>query len=165
MGIRSERPGDSGAIRSITTAAFKGAEHSNQTEASIVDALRAAGALTVSFVAVDRGEIVGHVAFSPVIIEGEDKGWYGLGPVSVLPDHQRKGIGQALIREGLSRLELAGANGCVVLGDPAYYERFGFATDPTLRYKDVPVEYFKMLMFAGAAPAGSVSYHPGFDAA
>lgn len=164
MEIRWERPDDIGAICSITTAAFKEVEHSRQTEAAIVNALRAADVLTVSFVAVDGGEIVGHVAFSPITIDGEDKGWYGLGPVSVRPDRQRKGIGQVLIREGLAQLKRAGANGCVVLGDPAYYERFGFASDPALRYQNVPAEYFRRITFAGDAPTGRVSYHSGFDA-
>src|SRR5262245_55623298 len=93
MEIRGERPGDARAIRSITNAAFAGAEHSSGTEAAIVDALRASGAMTVSLVAVAGNEVVGHVAFSPVRIDGQDFGWYGLGPVSVRPDCQKQGIG------------------------------------------------------------------------
>lgn len=104
MEIRQERPEDIEGIRQITKAAFEPIEHSSQTEAAIVDALRSAGALTVSLVAVADGEIVGHVAFSPVTIDGADKGWYDLGPVSVRPDRQKEGIGGALIREGLARL-------------------------------------------------------------
>ncbi|WP_269931134.1 GNAT family N-acetyltransferase [Aminobacter sp. HY435] len=163
MKIRPEQPGDVETIRLLTQAAFKNAPHSSQTEAAIVDALRDAGALTVSLVAVEGDQIVGHVAFSPVTINGKDADWYGLGPVSVWPDRQAKGIGQALIREGLGRLKQRGAGGCVVLGDPGYYGRFGFASDPGLRYGDIPPEYFQRLAF-GPAPKGEVAYHPGFDA-
>jgi len=99
---------------------------SDDTEARVIDALRVAGALARSLVATQGGEVVGHVAFSPVTINGEAGDWYGLGPVSVWPDRQRRGIGQALIREGRRRLQGMGAGGCVLLGDPAYHARFGF---------------------------------------
>ena len=165
MQIRPESPADASAIHILTEAAFKDAPHSSQTEAKIVAALRAAGALTVSLVAVVDGEIVGHVAFSPVTINGVADGWEGLGPVSVRPNVQGKGIGQALIREGLQQIAAAGAAGCIVLGDPAYYRRFGFEHDAELTYGDVPGGYFRRLLLHGAAPKGEVSYHPGFDAA
>ncbi len=165
MQIRQERPQDAAPIHAITEAAFKGMPHSHQTEARIVEALRTAGALTLSLVAVQDGEIVGHAAFSPVRIDGVDGGWLGLGPVSVRPDQQRKGVGQALIREGLSQLGSLRATGCVVLGDPAYYGRFGFESDPRLVYADVPPAYFQRLVLTGAAPTGEVTFHPGFDVA
>lgn len=164
MDIRAERPADIHAIRDITIAAFKGAEHSSGTEASIVDALRMAGALTISLVAVGGEDVVGHVAFSPVTIDSKATGWFGLGPVSVRPDCQGSGIGKALIEAGLTQLRDGGAHGCVVLGDPRYYARFGFLSDPALRYADVPPEYFQRIVFKGPAPTGSVAYHPGFDA-
>jgi len=162
--IRAERPEDAAAIRTITTAAFEGAPHSSGTEAAIVDALRAASALTVSLVAVQDGEVVGHIAFSPVLVSSKPMEWFGLGPVSVRPDRQGAGIGEALVRYGLSRLEAQGAEGCVVLGDPGYYGRFGFAADRNLRYSDVPPEYFQILSFGAPPPKGEVAYHPGFDA-
>ncbi len=164
MEIRPERVEDVDAIRVLTTAAFRGKEYSSQTEAAIVDALREAGALTLSLVAVDENEIVGHVAFSPVTINGEGSGWYGLGPVSVRPDRQRQGTGQALITDGLARLEHLNAAGCVLLGDPAYYHRFGFRTDPALQLPGVPPQYFQTLAFTPVSPQGTVAYHPGFDA-
>ncbi|KUL95817.1 GCN5 family acetyltransferase [Bosea sp. WAO] len=164
MQIRLECPEDTDTIRSLTAAAFKDMLHSSQTEAAIVEALRKAGALTVSLVAIMDGEIVGHVAFSPVKVNGTAKGWYGLGPVSIWPNQQRKGIGQALIRDGLDRLRRLNAQGCVVLGDPAYYSRFGFMSDPELRYGDVPPEYFQRLVFTAIAPKGEVAFHAGFDA-
>jgi putative acetyltransferase len=164
MNIRAEIPEDAAIIRAITSAASEGAPHSSGTEAAIVDALRAAGALTVSLVAVQNGEIVGHVAFSPVTIDCKSTGWFGLGPVSVRPDQQGAGIGQALIRHGLDQLRRMGAEGCVVLGDPRYYRRFGFTNDPELRYGDVPPEYFQQLLLKGVTPKGEVAYHPSFDA-
>lgn len=164
MHIRPEQPADIDTIRSLTRAAFEKAPHASQTEAAIVDALRDAGALTVSLVAEDNSEIVGHVAFSPVTIDGEDLGWFGLGPVSVWPDQQGKGIGQSLIRRGLDGLQRLGAKGCVVLGDPAYYGRFGFVADPGLTYGDIPPEYFQRLTFDAGLPKGEVAFHAGFDA-
>jgi len=163
MQIIQERPQDVAAIHALTQTAFKDARYSSQTEARIVDALRDAGALTLSLVAIEDGEIIGHVAFSPVRINGRPGGWYGLGPVSVWPDRQRGGVGSAIIRDGLDRLRAMGAEGCVLLGDPAYYGRFGFASDPGLRYGDVPAGYFQGLAFAGGLPTGEVTYHPGFD--
>jgi putative acetyltransferase len=165
MQIRQERPEDATTIRVVTDAAFKGKPYSHQTEARIIDALRAAGALTISLVEIENAEIVGHVAFSPVRINGAASDWYGLGPVSVRPDRQQRGIGQALIRDGLQRLQSTSAAGCVLLGDPAYYGRFGFESDPNLRYGDVPSRYFQRLTLNGSPPKGDVSFHPGFDVA
>lgn len=101
----------------MTEAAFRDAPHSDQIEAAIVDALRAAEALTISLVATDADDaIVSHVAFSPVTIDGEDQDWYGLGPVSVMPACQGHGIGSDLVNDGIARLRTLGARGCVVLG-------------------------------------------------
>jgi predicted N-acetyltransferase YhbS len=163
MQIRQERPGDAATIRALTGAAFKGKSFSNQTEAKVIDALRAAGALTLSLVATEGGQVIGHVAFSPVWINGEAGDWYGLGPVSVWPDRQRAGIGQALIREGLQRLQAMSAGGCVLLGDPAYYRRFGFESDPDLYDVGAPPGAFQRLILNGSRPAGEVSFHPAFD--
>nr|WP_276524080.1 N-acetyltransferase [Ensifer adhaerens] len=162
--IRSERATDIATIRQITKAAFAPMAYSSQTEAEIIDALRNAGALTISLVALDQGEIIGHVAFSPVTIDGEDKGWFGLGPVSVRPDHQKSGTGGRLIREGLARLAKTGAKGCVVLGEPDYYKRFGFENHAALHLEGVPAEYFMAEAFEGPVPSGRVSFHAGFDA-
>ena len=165
MTLEDERPGDIAVIRALTRAAFEGAPYSDQTEAQIVDALRAAGALTLSLVAALDGEIVGHAAFSPVRIDGRLYGWYGLGPVSVRPDHQRRGIGSAVISHGLDRLRRMQARGCVVFGDPRYYGRFGFVCDPRLTYPPSPDGYFQRLSFTPSTPTGQVDYHAAFDAA
>ena len=149
-------------MSSLITAAFAVAEHSDGTEARIVERLREAGALTLSLVADDAGEPVGHIAFSPVTIDGQHSDWFGLGPVAVRPDRQGEGIGSALIREGLQRINEMGAAGCVLVGEPAYYGRFGFAADARLKYAGVPAEYFQALRFRGDMPVGSVVYQPAF---
>lgn len=160
--IRAEAPGDVASIRVVTAAAFENAPFSNQTEAAIVDALRHAGALSLSLVATDKGELVGHVAFSPVLIDGQSGGWYGLGPISVRPDRQRQGIGKSLITRGLEELSGRGAAGCVVFGEPGYYRRFGFRSDPKLSYSGAPPGYFQRCIFKGAPPTGAVRYHAAF---
>lgn len=162
MQIRPERPGDEEAISLLTTAAFLTAEHSDGTEAQIVEQLRKARALLLSLVAEGETGISGHIAFSPVVIGGAGQGWVGLGPVSVAPAHQRGGIGGALTRDGLARMQAAGHGGCVVLGDPGYYARFGFAVTPGITYPGVPPEYFMALRFDGPLPQGEVAYHPAF---
>ena len=165
MQLRPEHPADAPAIASLIAQAFDGHPHSGGTEPAIVRALRAAGALTLSLVAVGGDDgIVGHVAFSPVTIAGHPGRWYGLGPISVLPALQRTGIGSRLMNEGLARLKALGAEGCVVLGEPAYYGRWGFAVHPGLVYPGVPPEYFMALAFEGEVPRGEVGYHAAFEA-
>ncbi len=163
MHIRKEMPQDAAEIRRLTDEAFRTVAYSNQKEGEIVDALRAAKALTLSLVTEEDGQVLGHVAFSPVQIGGEDKGWYGLGPVSVSPDRQGEGIGGKLIREGLALLRAAGAKGCVLLGDPGYYGRFGFKADQRLKLPGVPPEYFQCLPFGPDIPEGDVAFDKAFD--
>ncbi len=162
MIIRPENQRDIEEIRGLVTAAFEGAPHSDGTEGAIVDALRQAGALTLSLVAEREGEILGHVAFSPVRIGEQDIEWFGLGPVAVRPDRQRQGVGIRLIEAGLERIRALGGKGCVVLGDPDYYARFGFKANPGLSFPDVPAEYFQCLTFGPDIPRGVVAYHPAF---
>lgn len=163
MIIRLENEGDADAIHALTAAAFQGKPFSDGTEAQVVNALRAAGALTISLVAEDYDEIVGHVAFSPVTINSQPGGWYGLGPISVAPARQRRGIGTALIETGFTHLRGLGAEGCVLLGDPAYYSRFGFIGDAGLSHRDVDRRFIQFFSFTGATPAGEVAFHPAFD--
>ena len=120
LSIRPEQPADVAAIYAVHAAAFP-----SEGEARLVDALRAAGRLSLSHVAVEDGKVVGHVAFSPVTVAGTTTG-VGLGPVAVLPDRQKRGIGERLIRQGLEDCRRAGFTFVVVLGEPAYYTRFGF---------------------------------------
>lgn len=162
MEIRHERLEDKEAIAALIMSAFAPAEHSSGSEAGIVEQLRNAGALTLSLVAEEDGEIVGHAAFSPITIDGRSIGWFGLGPVAVRPDRQRQGIGDRLISHGLEMLISYGSAGCVVLGEPGYYGRFGFVADERLRYPGPPPEYFQMLAFGRDRPNGTVAYHPAF---
>ena len=163
ISIRSEKPGDEAEIHALTAAAFADMPFSDGDEPELVDALRAAGDLTLSLVAVDGAAIVGHIAFSPVTISDGSQSWYGLGPVSVAPAVQRLGIGSALIWRGLADMRERGAGGIVLLGNPAYYARFGFAHDPELRYPGPPPAYFQRLVLAGDAPNGIVTYAAAFD--
>ena len=164
MIVRKETVLDIEAITRVTIAAFKTLPISNNTEQFIIKALRAAGALTLSLVAEIEGHVVGHVAFSPVILSGGTEGWYGLGPVSVLPEYQRQGIGKSLINEGLSLLKQMGGRGCVLVGDPNYYIRFGFRNLPELVLEGVPKEVFLALPFSEEIPQGIVVFHEGFKA-
>ncbi len=164
MIIRNETPFDIERIAEITKTAFATLAISQHTEQFIINALRVAGALTLSLVAESNGNVVGHVAFSPVTISDGNPHWYGLGPVSVLPEHQRQGIGTALINEGLSRLKARGGRGCVLVGEPDYYKRFGFRNLPTLILAGVPQEYFLGLPFSGETPRGTVLFHDAFSA-
>lgn len=159
---RPERPSDAPVIRRIIERAFAAAAHSDGTEHEVVRRLRAADALTVSLVAELDGQVRGHVAASPIIVAGRISTWHGLGPVAVEPIVQGMGLGSSLVRECLSALRAAGSKGCVVLGDPAFYARFGFRQEPKLTYAGAPAEYFMALAFDGPVPNGSVAYHPAF---
>jgi len=162
--IRDETDADIGAITDVTIAAFETLQISNHTEQFIIEALRAAKALTVSLVVELDGRVIGHIAFSPVMISDGTQNWYGLGPVSVSPEYQRKGIGKALIQEGLSRLKKLNAQGCCVVGHPEYYRKFGFRNVPGLAIEGVPPEVFFALSFDGHTPEGTVAFHDGFKA-
>jgi putative acetyltransferase len=161
--IRPEQPGDAAAVRSVHEAAFPGHD-----EARLVDALRAAGRMVVSLVAEDNGRIVGHVAFSPVTVEGASDG-VGLAPVAVIPTAQRGGIGSRLIRSGLDICRQNGFGFVVVLGAPAYYGRFGFTPAHAWGLDDEygGGEAFQALeLREGSIPkdAGRVRYAPEFAA-
>jgi putative acetyltransferase len=164
MNIRPETAPDAAAIEEVVRDAFRSAPHTSGTEQFIVRDLRVAGALTVSLVAVDAARVVGYVAVSPVSVSDGSPGWHGLGPVAVVPSRQARGTGSALVREAIHRLREQGAAGCVVLGEPEYYGRFGFRADPALRLDGVPPRYFQALPFGGRAARGIVTYHPAFGA-
>jgi putative acetyltransferase len=162
MIIRNETASDVESISEVTITAFRTLAISNNTEQFIINALRRAGALTISLVAEKDGEIVGHIAFSPITISGGASNWHGLGPVSVLPKYHRQGIGKTLINEGLSRLKAMGSKGCALVGDPEYYKRFGFRNIPDLFYEGIPQAVFLVLPFDEKIPQGAVKFHEGF---
>jgi putative acetyltransferase len=162
--IRDEKETDHSVISDVTQAAFETMEISNHTEQFIIEALRSANALIISLVAEVDDRVVGHIAFSPVTMSDGSTDWYGLGPVSVLPDVQRQGIGKALIQEGLSRLRALQAKGCCLVGHPEYYRQFGFQNVDDLALEGVPQEVFFALSFHGNIPQGKVMFHKGFTA-
>jgi putative acetyltransferase len=162
MIIRKEMESDLEAITEVTIAAFNTLPISNHTEQFIIKELRAAGVLTISLVAEIDDQIVGHIAFSPVTISDGSTGWYGLGPVSVLPEYHRRGIGKSLINKGLDLLKDLEAQGCVLVGDPNYYKKFGFQNYPDLIHEGVPQEVFIALSFSERIPKGIVVFHEGF---
>lgn len=164
MRIRPETPADLAAIRAINLAAFADHPHSRQTEHLIVEALRDAGALAVSLVAEEHGAVAGHIACSAAPVAGRDQGWCLLGPVAVLPGMQRRGLGSALVRAAVEALRGLGAQGCALVGDPAFYTRLGFRQAERLRYPGVPQEYVLCLPLSGPEPAGDLGHHPAFEA-
>ena len=163
MLIRKEEKSDFADITKVTIAAFKNHPVSGQTEQFIIDALRRAGVLTLSLVAEIDGEIVGHIAFSPVAISDGSEDWFGLGPVSVVPKLQKQGIGKALINKGLSLMKEIG-QGCVLVGFPDYYKKFGFVNYPQLIIEEIPQEYFLALPFNEKIPKGIVTFDEAFKA-
>jgi putative acetyltransferase len=166
MLIRAEQPNDISAIRHIHQRAFE-----IDVEANIVDALRQYAQLNVSLVAVDgSAEPIGHIAFSPVTLDG-DSGrprLCGLAPMAVVPSRQRQGIGGRLIEAGLRECTDLGFDAVVVLGHTEYYPRFGFV--PASRFAlrnefDVPEQYFMALELRATSLrgcAGVVHYDPAF---
>ena len=163
--VRPERPEDRAAVRRVNEAAF-----GQPDEADLVDRLRAQARPYLGLVAVIDGEVVGHIAFTPVALEPARPGLdaRGLAPMAVLPTHQRAGVGTALVREGLAACRRDGAGAVVVLGHPTYYPRFGFAPAGGFGLRseyDAPPEAFMALALVPGAldgAAGVVRYHAAF---
>jgi putative acetyltransferase len=164
MIIRDEQPGDVPAIRDVIAAAFKPVPYSRQTEVAIYDALRAAGAMTVALVAEEEGAVVGHIVLSRVTIGAESGDWLGAGPVAVRPDRQGRGIGCALVEAALDRARRLSAPGCVLVGDPAFYGRFGFAARDGLTHDGVPDQFVLGVSLGAPVPQGTIHFHPAFAA-
>ena len=165
MKLRDEVATDHEGIRRVLTSAFP-----TPAEADLVEALRAAGKLTVALVAELDGRIVGHIAFSAVTMDGApgNDDAEGLAPVAVHPDAQGKGVGSALIREGIERVKQSGKGFVVLLGEPEYYSRFGFGSASAHGLADTygGGDAFQVLeLRQGAIPqgAGTVRYAPEFD--
>jgi putative acetyltransferase len=163
MIVRTEEPEDAAEIFAVNRACFP-----TDGEARLVDALRMSGQLSLSLVAEVDGEVVGHVAFSPVTVAGGEAG-IGLGPVAVVEEHRCKGYAARLIESGLAECRAAGFGWAVVLGDPAYYSRFGFRPARAFGLSDEfkGGDAFQAVeLIAGELPAGAglVRYAPQFSA-
>lgn len=166
VAIRPEAPGDAAAIDALLRAAFGG-----DWEAALVGRLRAADALPLALVAESPvGEVVGHVAFSPLPIAtgAEPVAALALAPLAVRPDCQRRGVGTHLVTEALDRLRAAGAPLVVVLGDPAYYGRFGFRADAAAGircpYAGPALQALALDGRGRERVVGDAAYHPAFAA-
>lgn len=160
MLIRDETAGDMRAISRLVTEAMKMLAQSSGTEAAIVEALRADGALVLSLVAEEEGEVLGYLAASAARIGNQD-GWALVGPLAVLPSRHHRGIGTALMAEALRRLRTTN-RGAALVGDPGYYGRFGFRAFPELGVAGCPPEVVQALPFDGAEPCGELIHHPAF---
>lgn len=159
--IRDEIAADIPAISRTITEAMRLLAQASGTEAAIVDLLRADKALALSLVATLKGQVIGHLAASAASVGGQD-GWGLIGPLAVAPDWHRQGVGSVLMAEALRRLR-ATCRGAVLVGSPAYYNRFGFAAFPGLGAAGCPPEVVLALPFHGRArPVGEVTYHPAF---
>ncbi|ALM52099.1 GNAT family N-acetyltransferase [Halomonas huangheensis] len=166
--IRPERAADAADIRHLVDQAFAGAAHASGHEARIVESLRDVGVLTswVAEIIEQRGSrLVGQLSLSPVSIGAVDAGWFGLGPIAVAPAHQRQGIGARMVDTALEHLRHIGASGCVLVGDPGWYQRFGFRTATGMLFADVPAEYLLVWPRREEWPHGQLNYHPAFMAA
>jgi len=160
MLIRDETAGDIPAISQLVTEALLMLAQSTGTEAGIVEKLRAEGALALSLVAEEEGEVIGYLAASAARIGTQD-GWSLIGPLAVLPSRHRQGIGTALMVEALRRLR-ATSRGASLVGDPDYYGRFGFRAFPGLSVAGCPPEVVQALPFDGIEPRGELIHHPAF---
>ena len=110
------------------------------------------------------GQILGHVALSPVAINGQSN-WFGLGPIAVIPERQKQGVGTALMKRALAGLQQITASGCVLVGNPDFYSRFGFVSNGALTYFDTPTQYVQFTHFTGTEPRGEITYHDAFGGA
>jgi putative acetyltransferase len=164
MLIRAEEQSDWAAVHAVNVSAFE-----TPTEANLVDALRDQAQPLISLIAEKNGEIVGHIMFSPISLSGHPGlRIMGLAPMAVAPEHQRKGIGAALVRAGLDQCKQLGFGAVVVLGHPAYYPRFGFTSSARFGIGceyEVPEEVFMVVELQAGflnGASGKVKYHTAF---
>ncbi|MFA0114753.1 GNAT family N-acetyltransferase [Vibrio sp. 10N.261.46.E11] len=165
MLIRTEAPADILVIDRLLKSVFE-----TDAEANLVMSLRENSHLTLSLVACsDDGEVVGHLMFSPLTLAGEDHNWQGLAPLAVKAEYRNQGIAKSLVEDAFSTLVDFGYPACVVLGDPAYYGRFGFKAASEFGLScawDVPEGAFQVIELVEGALAGhsgEIAYSPEFN--
>ncbi len=160
--IREELPEDAPLIRAMMLKAFDGHPYSDGDESDVVDRLRRDGDLVLSQVAVERGAVIGHAAWSAARLSNEDAGWMVVGPIAVDPARQGKGVGHALIEAGEAAMRASGAKGITVLGDPLLYRRFGFKQHTPLRLEGELGEFLQVKSFGAEIPSATIRYAPAF---
>jgi putative acetyltransferase len=163
ISVRFERLSDHAAIRDVTQRAFAPMPFADGDEHDLISKLRDAGVLALSLVADQGGIVIGQVTFTPAFAADGSEGWYTLGPVAVEPSAQHKGVGCQLIEAGLELLRQRGAAGCVLVGNPLYYCRFGFTLAPHLAPEGGHAEYFQILPLRVAEPKAVIDFHPLFN--
>lgn len=161
--IRPERADDHAAIYDVTKRAFAPMPYADGDEQELIGRFRDAGALALSFVAEKDGVLVGQITFTPAFAADGSTGWYALGPVSVEPELKHQGIGSQLIHAGIGWLKEQDAAGCILIGNPAYYCRFGFLPFPELVPEGMPAQYYQILPLGVAMPDTVVGFHPLFS--
>lgn len=161
--IRPERAGDEAAIRDMVVRAFVGHAYSDGTEQDVIEQLRTDGDLLLSLVAVEGDAIIGQITYSPAILANGEEGWVVLGPVAVDPAHQGRGLGRQLIEAGEEIMRARGASGVTVLGDPALYAHFGFATDTPMWLAGELGWAFQVKSLGPPIPATEQRYVRAFD--
>lgn len=162
--IRPESPEDADTIYALTQQAFADMPFSDGDEGALIGRLREAGSLSLPLVAVLDQRIVGQVTFSPAQFSDGSQPWFALGPVSVLPALQGQHIGSALIEEGLDQLRQRNALGCILTGNPNYYQRFGFESAAECAPAAEPAEYFMVRTLLRKPQQGTFAFHPAFYA-
>lgn len=158
--IRQEKAGDEAAIAEVTRVAFAPKAFSDGSEAVLPAQLREAGALVLSLVAEEKKSIIGHIALSPAKV-GVAK-WLAVGPVSVRPDRQGRGIGSALVNNAVAVARAYGRGGVVLTGDPAFYGRLGFVHSDAMTLGGKPNKHLQFIAFDGD-PVGDVHFHAAFE--
>lgn len=161
--IRSERPEDYQAIHDVTQRAFAPMPHADGDEHQIIGRLRDAGVLAVSLVAEQAARVIGQVTLTPAAPVDGAPGWYALGPIAVEPDFKHQGIGSALISSAIDWMKEQDAAGCILVGNPAYYRRFGFRPFPQFAPAGQPAQFFQVLPLRAAEPSCTISFHPLFS--
>ena len=161
--IRPERLEDYDAIYDVTKRAFAPMPYADGDEQELIGRFRDAGVLALSLVAEKDGKVVGQITFTPAFAADGSTGWFALGPVSAEPGLKHQGIGSQLIQAGIAWLKEQNAAGCILIGNPAYYSRFGFLPFPDLTPPGMPSEYYQILPLGTAEPDTVVGFHPLFS--
>jgi putative acetyltransferase len=160
--IRPEQAGDYSAIYDVTKRAFATMPFADGDEQELIGRFRSAGALALSLVAELDGDVVGQITLTPALAADASPGWFALGPIAVAPESQNDGIGSKLIEAGITWMRGQNAAGCALVGNPAYYSRFGFDAYPALAPEGEPAEYYQILPLRVQKPDVVVGFHPLF---